>query len=262
LHLLKTTRSLKSEFFQLFDLVSQMDETRGSIVEDASVIKEFVRKVKFLAFNASTSAQRLGAVGRTLAVVAQQMQVNSAESAKSAQNFGNSMAKSLEAQEAITFEVAAALLETETLELFICEALECLHNITTCNRSQLNYKIKVLGQALDRGVKTSAKHSRLVNDAVAQFKVSNENLHEMISQAGLVHVTAKVETSAISDPSNLHVIFSDLRASVDSAEKAISRLIGATTKTATDLYEMLDAEARVEDLARSAKDTIANIDQS
>ncbi len=239
------TQSLRTLLESFYDAACLILDLKAELDRERKSVGEFSDRVRFLSLNASTSSHRLGSQGRTLAIVAQQMQTTSEESIRIIKLFEDSFTKTVGLIEAACFEVTAGLLVTEMITSFLVESVNTQSHGTN---HEIDSKLAVLEQSLDRMRRRIAQNSENLRSNQRDLQTAIEGLREVVSNSGFVQIAGKIETSSLADQKDFDVIFNELKLMVGEVTRTQLRLVTGIVKITHEIDFLCSGQSQFSNL--------------
>lgn len=247
----KSIRQESSEiehvFFSYFKNLAEANKLGEEMKSKAVFFMDFGKRIKFLALNANLGAQRLGATGKTLSVVASQIQKTSFETIGSIEKLSQNLAEAVERIRTTEFQIGAARLLLEMLEFFSTEII----NRNQCEGGDQSWlveghsKMADLREGMDLICRRALEDLRSLQGFIRTAESSLNTIVEVNASVGIVHVTGRTEAATANAMSEFDKTFHELQVLVNRSKSEIGALVSGMRVLQDQLSGLDDLESQV-----------------
>lgn len=214
----------------IFDNLGLYLELNSTLHSKGESILTLAQAVRLLSLNAAIKAEKLGRLGATLSVVADNMGSNSTEISGLLATLGAYIATTSTALADTTFQIAAAKLELEMTKFFAARLSGERQETKSATNANVSMLLKVLSSGLSRTLSTLETLGRELMSLNSQI----ESLGDAIRTMGFIHISGKVEASQLDDPEAFLAIFEEVVGRVNEAKDRLNEMTMAISRVRTD----------------------------
>lgn len=262
-------RSIHDESFEvegvfrtLFSNLSSADALGEEMHRKAKFFLDFSTRIKFLALNANLSAQRLGASGKTLGVVAGQIQRTSFETIDSIKRMGEDLKESVACIRDTGFQISAARLLLEMAEFFAREIVVG----QKCRGQDQSWvgpayeNVKALAQGMRSMSKQAVDQLKALHTYLRKVKMSLNTIVEVNASVGIVHVTGRTEAAQADAVQEFEKTFSDLQSLVERSKQELEEIVSGMRKIEDELQGLDHLDSLVSNRLRQIDQGVSELE--
>lgn len=236
-----------SLFRDLFGRLGVSDRIGDEMYNKAKFFLDFSTRIKFLALNANLGAQRLGSSGKTLAVVAGQIQRTSFDTIGSIRKMSDDLRESVGLIRDTGFQISAARLLLEMAEFFTRESVEqgrCRSDNEGWLRSAYE-NMELLSEAMRVTSEAAVHQLRALSNYLRQVSSSLNSIVEVNASVGIVHITGRTEAAQANAVEEFEKTFDDLQTMVGQSKRELNLIVSGMNSIHNELQGLEGFESTV-----------------
>lgn len=231
-------------------LFARMDDyalLNEKLQEKSAFILELTDSIRLFALNASVEAVRLGEGGRTLSVIAAQLEEYSRTIASTVMLLNRRMLSLSTALKASIFDLAVAKLQIDMATVFTQEVLTSPQGQGAIQNEILatTTKIRMLGNVFAVTSRQALNILGTVKNELYQVRDESQQLHGAIRTLRIVHLNGKTEAVGLGQRTRFPVILEEVASQIERATRELNDLVGAVTDLQTQLIELPTLDASI-----------------
>jgi methyl-accepting chemotaxis protein len=218
---------VENVFFDYFKTLAVANKLGEEMKSKSLFFMNFSKRIKFLGLNANLSAQRLGMTGKTLSIVANQIQKTSTETIEFIENMSKNLGEAVDRIQMTEFQIGTARLLLEMLEFFSAEIISRGECQGTDQKwlEEAHLKMLDLKEGVDLICKKALDELKNLHIFIRTAESSLKTIEEVNASVGIVHVTGRTEAASASATAEFDKIFHELQDLVTRSKSEIGSLV-------------------------------------
>lgn len=249
-------------FARTDDYVSLHEKLQGK----STFILELANSIRLFSLNAAVEATRLGERGKTLNIIATQLEEHAQAITKTVTLLTRQMFALGDALKVVVFDLAVAKLQLDMATVFTSELLNAQQGQDAVSNdaevSHVTSKIRTLEGAFAFTSRKALQLLKTISDELRQMSGEAERLHEVIQTLRIVHLNGKVEAAGVGSQTRFPVILEEVSVLIQRATEELYDLMNSIAIIRGQLVELPSRDLSISLLMREIESEVEKIQEA